>query len=42
MDKTIKRWCLTDMELKDDITSFTSPVTKMIITCDNTFIVAGN
>ena len=41
LDKSVKRWLLDGLILVDNIIT-ESPVTHMVITCDNTFIIMSN
>jgi hypothetical protein len=41
LDKSVKRWSFEDMQVIDTISTIYSPVTSMVITCDNTFVIIG-
>ena len=41
LDKSVKRWSFEDMQVIDNISTIYSPVTSMVITCDNTFVIIG-
>jgi WD40 repeat protein len=42
LDSSVKRWSLPDMQLIDNISTIYSPVTSMVITCDNIFVIIGS